>query len=571
MQIAVASGKGGTGKTLLTSCLARVLSDSKPRIVDADVEEPDLGLVLPHLLKNSEPVYRKIPLIDKDRCNYCGICAEVCVFNALLVMPEKVMVFPELCHSCGACSYLCPEKAISETDHLIGDMELSHIRTGGTLVTGRLRIGEPLSPPLIKAAKETGKIAKYNIIDCPPGTTCPMIESIRDADYCLLVTEPTPFGAHDLDLSISACKILDIPTGIVINRWRGDDSPIDKIARDNDVPVIARIPFNEKLAAIYSRGENPLPQIPELQESIESIIKHIKEKKHMKELLTMSGKGGTGKTSVASSFIALADSCIICDYDVDASNLPILLKPECLSNTPFSGGLTAQIDLDTCISCGLCQSLCRFDAISDDYIVDELSCEGCAFCSRICPVEAINMSPHSSGQWYEGITTDKKPIFYAELKPGEENSGKLVAEVKTRAHAKAKEENFDLVISDGPPGIGCSAISSLVGVDLALIVAEPSVSAFSDIQRAFELLRQRGIKAALLINKFDLNHELSVDIEEWANQNGIHFAGKIPFDLAVADAVAAAVIPAEIPEVKDLMLPIWEKIQSCLNGTLERR
>ncbi|NLB54021.1 MAG: 4Fe-4S binding protein [Syntrophomonadaceae bacterium] len=286
----------------------------------------------------------------------------------------------------------------------------------------------------------------------------------------------------------------------------------------------------------------------------------------MKELLIISGKGGTGKTSVASSFIALAESCIICDYDVDASNLPILLKPEILNHTPFSGGFTAEINPEKCISCGLCQDLCRFEAIDEKYHVDGLSCEGCAFCSRVCPVGAIKMLPHNSGQSFEAITTDQKPIFFAELKPGEENSGKLVAQVKSRAQAKAKEEHIDLIISDGPPGIACSAISSLVGVELALIVAEPSVSAFSDVQRVFELLRLRGVKTALLINKSDLNLALSVDMEEWANSHSIHFIGKIPFSLAVADAIAGATIPVNIPEVRNLFIPLWDKVQGCLNG-----
>lgn len=284
----------------------------------------------------------------------------------------------------------------------------------------------------------------------------------------------------------------------------------------------------------------------------------------MKELLILSGKGGTGKTSVASSLISMADACVICDYDVDASNLPILLKPEILSHAPYSAGSTAEIDSEQCIDCGLCKELCRFEAIDEKYHVNGLACEGCAFCSRICPVHAVKMIPHSSGQWFVAITADQKPLFFAELKPGEENSGKLVAKVKSMAQAKAKEDTIDLIISDGPPGIACSAISSLTGVELVLIVAEPGVSAFSDIQRTYELLRMRGVKAALMINKFDLNPALSADIEEWAKLNSIYFAGKIPFSLAIADAVAEAVIPTEIPEIKNLFLPIWEKLQGCL-------
>jgi MinD superfamily P-loop ATPase len=279
MQIAVASGKGGTGKTLVATCLTRHLAVSHPVLIDADVEEPNAGLLLAHQLEKTFPVYRPVPEIDSEACTQCGLCADICRFNALVVLPESVMVFNELCHSCGACEYLCPEKAIKEEKHRIGSIEQSVLNDGGTLISGQLSIGEAQSPPLIKATRDAaGKEAHYTIIDCPPGTTCPMIESIRNSDYCLLVTEPTPFGIHDLDLSIEASATLGIPCGIIINRWQGDDGEIVSIAAKKGIPILGRIPFSFELARSYAQGGNPLDQMPELGEILEQVIAGIEAK-----------------------------------------------------------------------------------------------------------------------------------------------------------------------------------------------------------------------------------------------------------------------------------------------------
>ena len=252
----------------------------------------------------------------------------------------------------------------------------------------------------------------------------------------------------------------------------------------------------------------------------------------MKELLVLSGKGGTGKTSLTASFVCLADQCIACDYDVDASNLPILLKPDKTQGQEFSAGLVAVLNKDICIECGLCRDLCRFDAISSEYQISELSCEGCAFCAEVCPVEAIEMQDRSSGRWFESnshVNGKLVPIFYAELRPGEENSGLLVAQVKSAARKKAQQEGYSLLISDGSPGIGCPVISSLVEASLVLIVTEPSVSGFHDLKRVQELLELRGVKSILLINKADLNLPASQAMEKWAQDNGIPVAGRIPY------------------------------------------
>jgi len=273
MKIAVASGKGGTGKTMLATCLTRYLAQHQPLLLDADVEEPNASLVIECESDTVSNVYRLVPQVDINKCTFCGVCSEVCNFNALIVLSEKVLVMEELCHSCGACHYLCPEQAISETNHLIGQIETYTLDRGGTLSAGRLQVGEAQSPPLIKRVKASEVNTQYTIIDCPPGTTCPMIEAVRDSDYCILVTEPTPFGVHDLKLALEALKKLNIPGGIVINRWRGDDYIINELAARHEVPIIGRIPFNKELAISYSKGDNPLEAVPELEAIMAEILR----------------------------------------------------------------------------------------------------------------------------------------------------------------------------------------------------------------------------------------------------------------------------------------------------------
>ncbi|MDD2619888.1 MAG: ATP-binding protein [Syntrophomonadaceae bacterium] len=280
----------------------------------------------------------------------------------------------------------------------------------------------------------------------------------------------------------------------------------------------------------------------------------------MKEILLISGKGGTGKTSLTSSFIYFADNCIACDYDVDASNLPILLQPQKLKGFDFSAGETAWIDEDSCISCGVCAALCRFEAIDSNYQVLPLPCEGCGFCSYICPVQAITMRPRPSGRWFSGVSQENQPVFFAELRPGEENSGKLVAQVKTMARKTAEEKEIPLIIADGPPGIGCAVISSMVGVDLVVLVTEPSGSGFHDLQRVSQLMRLRGMKGVIIINKWDLNPKICEEIEDWALKNNIAVAGRVAFSTEIAESITKAKIPGANGQIKEMLFPLWENI-----------
>lgn len=268
MIISVASGKGGTGKTTIAVNLALALAKDKGRNVqflDCDVEEPNAYLFLKPVITNSESVKIPVPKIDDEKCNYCGKCAEVCVFNAIAVTENKVLVFPGLCHGCGACTLFCPGKAISEEGREIGILEEG--KAGSiSFIDGRLNIGKPMAPPIIRKIKK--KIKKdYNdnrdnnitnhhitLIDAPPGTSCPVIESIKDSDYTILVTEPTPFGLHDLILAVEVLQKLKIPHGVVLNKCDVGDHKVEEYCKKNNIPLLLFIPMDKEIAVAYSQG-----------------------------------------------------------------------------------------------------------------------------------------------------------------------------------------------------------------------------------------------------------------------------------------------------------------------------
>ncbi len=256
----------------------------------------------------------------------------------------------------------------------------------------------------------------------------------------------------------------------------------------------------------------------------------------MKEILILSGKGGTGKTTVAGALGFWLKDKVLVDADVDASNLPLLFPHQVIRQRPFRSGLEAQKDPERCNNCGLCREKCRFGAIDEDLEIDPLACEGCGVCAWFCPEEAINLVEKEVGQifWAE---TEYGPMIYATLYPGEENSGKLVAEVKKEAHRWAEEKGLGYILVDGSPGIGCPVIASLSGADAVLLVAEPSLSGLHDLQRVAALLAHFKISAGLVINKADLNAEASQKLEEEARRLGIALLGKIPYDPSVFQAL----------------------------------
>lgn len=260
----------------------------------------------------------------------------------------------------------------------------------------------------------------------------------------------------------------------------------------------------------------------------------------MKQLVIISGKGGTGKTVVSASFAALARNAVLADVDVDASNLHLLLRPEILERHEFVGGRKARVDDTYCTACGLCLTACRFGAISADgegiARIDTLACEGCDFCSHVCETGAIVMEPCVSGEWFVS-STRFGPLVHARLGIAQENSGKLVTEVRKKAREIAEREDREWLIMDGSPGIGCPVIASLSGTDLALVVTEPTPSGVHDMARIVELTGHFKIRTICAINKFDLNPAASEKIEDWCRAKGIPVVGRIPFDGEVVTSV----------------------------------
>ena len=277
MIISVASGKGGTGKTLVATSLARSLKDiDKVQLLDCDVEEPNVHVFLKPIITRSETVSIPVPKVDEAKCTYCGKCAEVCVYNAMAVFKEKVLIFPELCHGCGACSYLCPEKAISEEGKEIGILELGSA-DGVEFAHGRLAIGEAMAPPIIRKVKEQASPSGTVIIDVPPGTSCPVVEAVKDTDFCLLVTEPTPFGLNDLVLAVETVRQLNIPCGIVLNRVGVGDNKVEEYCWKEDIPVLLTIPLDIEIARLYSRGITLVEGMPQWQQSFLELFDKIRE------------------------------------------------------------------------------------------------------------------------------------------------------------------------------------------------------------------------------------------------------------------------------------------------------
>lgn len=253
MKLVVASGKGGTGKTTVSLCLA-LSADEPVRLLDCDVEEPNCRLFLKPQIRQREPVTLPVPVVDAAKCNGCGKCRQLCQFNAIALFKGKAAVFPELCHSCGGCAKVCPTGAIREVEREIGTVE--HGTSNGlAFVTGSLNVGQPLAPAVIRAVKRHANGTGVTILDSPPGTSCAMVATVRDADHVLLVTEPTPFGLHDLKLAVDTVRELERPFSVVINRADCGDNRVVEYCRVKNIPVRLQIPEDRRIAETYSRGE----------------------------------------------------------------------------------------------------------------------------------------------------------------------------------------------------------------------------------------------------------------------------------------------------------------------------
>ncbi len=251
MIISIASGKGGTGKTSVAVNMA--LSIENAQLLDCDVEEPNAHLLLHPKIDRIEPIYIPIPVVNEKLCNYCGKCAEFCQYNAIFVSSSKILIFPDLCHSCGGCSFICPKKAIDEEKYKIGTLKRGF---SGDLeiVYGELEIGKPIAVPIIKQVKKYIANNKNVILDSPPGSSCSVIETIKGSDFCILVTEPTPFGLHDLKIIVQVLEDMKIPFGVVINRVGIGDEKVYDYCKEKNIPILLEIPFQREIAELYSRG-----------------------------------------------------------------------------------------------------------------------------------------------------------------------------------------------------------------------------------------------------------------------------------------------------------------------------
>ena len=285
--------------------------------------------------------------------------------------------------------------------------------------------------------------------------------------------------------------------------------------------------------------------------------------KNYKQIVILSGKGGTGKTTIATAFAEVAEDKIIIDADVDAANMHLVLNYYINSGYDYFGGKKAEINLDKCSQCGLCESICRFDAIKD-FNVDRISCEGCGFCFRVCPDDAISFYETKSGIYSECELEDESKFYYAQLLAGEGNSGKLVSEIKKKANEQIKE-NIKWIIVDGPPGIGCPVNASLSGVDFVVIVTEPTQSGLHDLKRLVDLLKIFKIPSGVIINKFDINTDMSRNIEEFINLEGIKLLAKIPFDKKFVQAIQNSKSIIEYDHTYESRFKIiWDDIQQIL-------
>jgi len=277
MIISIASGKGGTGKTTIAVNLALSLN-GKVQLIDCDVEEPDDHIFLKPEFSKSEKIYLPKPFVDTAKCNYCGRCSEVCQYNAIAVIKNKVLIFYELCHSCGACKIACPQEAIFEKEVEKGIVEEGTARNI-LFAQGKLRESESSPVPLVKAVKKKIKKEHNVIIDCSPGTSCPVVEAVKDTDFCLLVTEPTPFGLNDLKLAVEMCRKIKVPLGVIINREDIGDKKVEAYCKEEKIPILMTIPFSKEIAYAYSEGIPIVEKFPEYKEKFQELFERIKKTK----------------------------------------------------------------------------------------------------------------------------------------------------------------------------------------------------------------------------------------------------------------------------------------------------
>ena len=616
MKIAVSSGKGGTGKTFIATNLCVLLAEQGREVtyLDCDVEEPNGHLFLKPEIDSTERMTVRAPLrIDPETCIGCGKCAEACHYNAIAVIKEKALLFQELCHACGACSIVCPVGAVIEGDKEIG--ELRHGKSGqidchyGLLKTA---VGG-MSPRLISGLKRYAG-PEITILDSPPGTACSAVETVKGADLCLLVADPTPFAIHDLKLSVNMCRQIGQEPAVVVYRAGLDDTDLKEYCRTARLEIVGEIPDDRRIAEVYSVGGIVIKELPEYREHFNRLLERTltlaQEERAVQrdlieplflpggkasrakapgpaaqrpqEIVIISGKGGTGKTSLAACFAQLANGSVVSDCDVDAADLHLILNPEIQEEGDFVGGVSVQIDQDKCTRCGKCKEACRFSAIelADDgrYLVDPSACEGCGVCQIVCPDDAVKSEDAVNGKWFVSKTRFG-PMSHAILGHAEENSGRLVtlvrdlacdlaAELKQGADDPAGVSQGERVQIDGSPGTGCPVIASVSAARYAVIVTEPTVAGLHDLGRILDLTRHFRVQSGIIVNKADLNQDMTDQIAAAAKQAGAVFLGTIPYDKAFTEAQIQRKTLLEFSdtETAETVKSIFEKITDDIAG-----
>ncbi|MCK4851569.1 MAG: P-loop NTPase [Candidatus Omnitrophica bacterium] len=606
LKIAISSGKGGTGKTFISTNCASVLAKrgEKVRYLDCDVEEPNGHLFLKPEIHKEENVMLLAPSgVDEEKCIRCGKCAEACHYNAIAVVNNKVLFFSELCHVCGGCKIVCPVGAILEKEKKIG--VIKHGKSGAIdFHYALLETAEGgMSPRLVKRVKECAGQG-INILDSSPGTACPVVETIKGSDLCVLVTDPTPFGINDLKLAVDMSRGIGQEPVVVVNRAEYYNNKLKDYCREEKLEIIGEIPDDRHIAETYSTGDIVVEKLPQYREVFEKIASRMIElagkkrpvnrgekakdlsvkvaktpekagqyatpgtAKKPKELVIISGKGGTGKTSIAACFAALAEKTVIADCDVDAADLHLILSPRIRERGNFSGGVKVEIDQDKCTGCGKCEKACQFSAIGKEtvdgkprFYVDPVACEGCGVCYLVCGDKAIKTEDAVNGEWFISETRFG-PMSHAKLGVAEENSGRLVTLVRDKGALLAHESGRNKELIDGSPGTGCPVIASLTGADYALIVTEPTVSGLHDMGRILQVTEHFRVPAGVVVNKYDLNTDMTDKVKQLSAEHNVEFLGVVPYDKKVTEAQMEKLSVVEYTRgpVTESIEQIWQKI-----------